>query len=224
MHIESKSVEMDGGVYLLDKRNNIIGGPFSSNEEADKVSRHISRTLGEAPLEEYRNWVSRYLSPISEEARRALLGKNIEIERVKGLSKDGAHGKYYKGQDKIQLDANSSTSTLNHELNHAYWDQLQRQHGLMGMPGLYGLLGFRGNPHKNKPFEDVHGDPMINRTPEAATLDHFILYKDKPHEQSEYSNINRQRMLKNRPDMLLAQEYRKKLLDLWQPVAQSKQK
>jgi hypothetical protein len=62
MHIESKSVEMDGGVYLLDKYNNIIGGPFSSNEEADKVSRHISSTLGEAPLEEYRNWVSGYLS------------------------------------------------------------------------------------------------------------------------------------------------------------------
>lgn len=62
MHIESKSVEMNGGVYLLDKYNNIIGGPFSSNEEADKVSRHISSTLGEASLEEYRNWVSGYLS------------------------------------------------------------------------------------------------------------------------------------------------------------------
>lgn len=161
---------------------------------------------------------------LSEEAKRALKGKKIKISRVKDLKEGGAHGRYHKGQDFIELDENADASTLNHELVHAYYDQLQRQHGLMGMPGLYGLLGFRGNPHKNKPFEDVHGDPMINRTPEAATLDHFILYKDKPHEQSEYLNINRQRMLQNRPDMLLAQEYRKKLLDLWQPVAQSKQK
>ncbi len=155
---------------------------------------------------------------LSDEAKKVLKeGIPITVKRVEGLSKSGAHGKYYKGKDRIELDKNAGSGTLNHELRHAFWDQLQRQHKLTSMPGLYGLLGFKGNPHKNNPFEDANGDPKVNNTDESALLDHFIIYKGQMPENSEYANISRQRMLKSRPDRLYAEELRKKLLNLWQP-------
>ena len=154
---------------------------------------------------------------LSEEAKKVLMeGLPIRVERVDGLKEAGANGQYFKGEDYIKLDKDATTGTLNHELRHAFWDQLQRQHGLTDMPGLYGLLGFKGNPHKNRPFEDANGDPKVNNTDEGAILDHYIIYKSLMPENSEYANINRQRMLKSRPDRLYAEELRKKLFNLWQ--------
>jgi len=166
---------------------------------------------------------------LSPEAQKVLKeGYPVRMVRVDNLLEDKkAHGRHFKGQNFIELDKNAGWTTLDHELTHAFYDQLQRQHGLTSMPGLYGLLGFKGNPHKNHPYEDVHNeDPRINETDERAMLDHFIMYKDKKKPKTTgYGDIDQQIMARyneKRPDRLYAQELRKKLFNLWQPVAKER--
>jgi hypothetical protein len=68
-HVESKSVEYDGKVYLEDKNGVRLGGPFASNDEADRVSMLASRLLGEQSTQVYEQFINAWLNS-SEEARQ----------------------------------------------------------------------------------------------------------------------------------------------------------
>jgi hypothetical protein len=68
-HVESKSVEYDGKVYLEDKHGVRIGGPFASNDEADRASMLASRLLGEQSTQVYKQFVNAWLNS-SEEAKQ----------------------------------------------------------------------------------------------------------------------------------------------------------
>ena len=52
-HVQSESIEVDGKHYLVTKDNVVIGGPYSSGEEADIKSVEVSNAVGEAPIEDY---------------------------------------------------------------------------------------------------------------------------------------------------------------------------
>jgi len=56
-HINSSSFQDDDGIFLYqmegDKRKKRIGGPYFSNEAADKASKAVSEAMGERPVGDY---------------------------------------------------------------------------------------------------------------------------------------------------------------------------
>jgi len=56
-HVNSSSFQDPDGIFLYqmegDKRKRRIGGPYPSNEDADNASRLVSQMVGEAPIEDY---------------------------------------------------------------------------------------------------------------------------------------------------------------------------
>ena len=58
-HVSSGHIEVDGKFYLVGGPNDeIIGGPYASAAEADNQSRLVSQMVGEAPIEDYRAFLS----------------------------------------------------------------------------------------------------------------------------------------------------------------------
>ena len=58
-HVTSRHIEVDGKFYLIGGPNDeIIGGPYASAAEADHQSRLVSQMVGEAPIEDYRAFLS----------------------------------------------------------------------------------------------------------------------------------------------------------------------
>jgi|TARA_R100001530_G_scaffold39024_1_gene30165 hypothetical protein len=62
-HVTSRHIEVDGKFYLVGGPNDeIIGGPYASAAEADNQSMLASQMVGEAPIGDYKYFLS---SPVT---------------------------------------------------------------------------------------------------------------------------------------------------------------
>ena len=56
-HVNSYNQRDEDGIFLYDKYNRRIGGPYATEEEATRASKAVSEALGERPVEDYRKFL-----------------------------------------------------------------------------------------------------------------------------------------------------------------------
>ena len=56
-HVNSYNQRDEDGIFLYDKYNRRIGGPYATEEEATRASKAVSEALGERPVEDYRRFL-----------------------------------------------------------------------------------------------------------------------------------------------------------------------
>ena len=56
-HVNSYNQRDADGIFLYDKYNRRIGGPYATEEEATRASKAVSEALGERPVEDYRKFL-----------------------------------------------------------------------------------------------------------------------------------------------------------------------
>lgn len=180
-HVESKSVEYDGKVYLIGKNGVLIGGPFASNDEADRVSMLASRLLGEQPTQVYKQFVNAWLNS-SEEAKQgfeqatsAKVTPNFLDEEGNIMPNDpGRKGSIiqddYRGDIYIKPEWAHQPNIWQHEGEHKYL------HGKGVRSGDKGLL-------------DYHvGVPSIGIDERIDKDSHFLIYNRPIDETRMYQN------------------------------------
>ena len=180
-HVESKSVEYDGKVYLEDKHGVRIGGPFASNDEADRASMLASRLLGEQSTQVYKQFVNAWLNS-SEEAKQgveqstsAKVTPNFSDKKGNIMPNNRGHkGRITQGDDRgdiyIKPEWAHQPNIWQHEGEHKYF----YDKGVRG--GDKGLLDYRV------------GVPSIGRDERVDKDSHFLIYNRPVDETRMYQN------------------------------------
>ena len=180
-HVESKSVEYDGKVYLIGKNGVRIGGPFASNDEADRVSMLASRLLGEQTTQVYQQFVNAWLNS-SEEAKQGF--EQATSAKVTPNFSDsegnirpnypGNKGSIVQGDDRgdiyIKPEGAHQPNIWQHEAEHKYFYD-------------------KGVGSGDKGLLDYHvGVPSIGRDKRVDKDSHFLIYNRPIDETRMYQN------------------------------------
>ena len=208
-HVTSFSFKDPDGIFLWqtkdDKRVRRIGGPYPSNEVADRASRAVSGAMGERPVEDYIKYLRQTnpgvvggQSPIPQQYRQhtpsgppGILDERKEVKKATpsvdlgGFLKTGVEGLLdvsTKAMEKATEAAKDlKSAAIKKIIDNPYKDPFKRKvfDDILDDEG-YSLLSYEDT--KGKPTVGIGhlgGDPRATGTGFLGTVDRFFTTPDE---------------------------------------------